>query len=368
MKIKGKAVQIVAWGICAVLMIALIVLVVTDRKKYQERIIEMQLKSQAEAEEMQKKESEHIEEKTRIYSELVSDLEIYDFVIWGSADPSEKEGISFSDAFEKIINQQMNALLSESFESVIDSTNNTVPTVLINDMRVTNEGMQEILTRSGVDEIEIGEWTMIPEEPELVNLVLKNSETGTTLHFAEQKEVDFGKTIISGVEGKLTAGEGEYDEDHPRFAFIRDEEGDGFQVGAGTNVEVESATKYMSNVPVFFFGEDTVESVEVVDDFVTDVKRLVELYSNSDEENGREKPYAVVCTTDKDSELDEALEEVFEDNYIRNPYNENKASESNYGKLAITVYTELDNQGCFKDIKEKVAEAEGKLKGLNSDL
>ena len=340
-------------------------LVVADRKKYQEHIIEMQLKSQAEAEEMQKKKSEQIEEKTRIYSELVSDLELHDFVIWGSTDPSEKDGISFSGALEGIINQQINALLSESFESVIDSTNNTAPAVLINDMRVTDEGMQEILTRSGVDDIEIGEWAMIPKEPELINLVLKNSESGITLHFAEQKGTDFGKATISGVEGKLTAGDGEYDEDHPNFAFIRDEEGDSFQVGVGTNVEVESATKYIGNVPVFFFGEDTVESVELVDDFVTDAKRLVEMYVDSDEENDQEKPYAIVCTTDKDSELDEALEETFGDNYIRNPYNKNMASESNYGKLAKLVYAELDNQGCFGNIKGKVSEAEENLKDLN---
>lgn len=367
MKIKGKAVQIVAWGICVVLVIASIVLVVTDQKKYQERIIEMQLKSQAEAEEVKKKEREHIEEKTKIYSELVSDLELHDFVIWGSNDTSEKDGISFSGTLEEIINQQIHALLSESFESVIDSTNNTIPAVLINDMRVTDEGMQEILTRSGVDDIEIGEWAMIPKEPELINLVLKNSESGIRLHFAEQKEADFGKVTISGVVGKLTAGDGEYDEDHPDFAFIRDEEGDSFQVGVGTNVEVESATKYISSVPVFFFGEDTVESVESVDDFVTDAQRLVEMYVDSDEENGWEKPYVIVCTTDKDSELDEALEESFGDNYIRNPYNKNMASESNYGKLAKTVYTELDNQGCFGDIKGKITEAEEKLKDLNAD-
>ena len=362
MKIKGKAVQIVPWGICVILMIALIVLVVTDRQKYKNRIIEMQLQSQAEAEEIQKKEKEHIEKKAKIYNELVSNLELPDFVIWGSIEPLEEDGISFSGAFEQLINQQMNAILSESFENVIDSTNNTIPAVLINDMRVTNEGMQEIMTRAGVDEIEIGEWAMIPKEPELVNLALKNSESGITLHFAEQKGADFGKVTISGIEGKLTTGDGEYDENHPKFAFIRDEEGDSFQVGVGTSIEVESATKYNSNVPVFFFGEDMVESVESVDDFVTDAKRLVELYADRNEENGWEKPYAVVCTTDKDSELDEALEEAFGDNYIRNPYNQNKASESSYKKLALTVYTELDNQGCFRDIKEKVADAEGKLK------
>ena len=61
---------------------------------------------------------------------------------------------------------------------------------------------------------------------------------------------------VSGVKGILTKGEGEYDEDHRRFAFVRDRAGDSLQVGMGTDVEIESATKYIGNVLVFFFEND----------------------------------------------------------------------------------------------------------------
>ena len=68
--------------------------------------------------------------------------------------------------------------------------------------------------------------------------------------------------MINETEGTLTEGEGEYDELHPRFAFVRDEEGDSFQAGAGTEIETENASRYLGDIPVFFLtGKNDRDSV-----------------------------------------------------------------------------------------------------------
>ena len=40
---SDKKVQYIAWGICVVIAIALAIIVITDRKKNQERILQMQM-------------------------------------------------------------------------------------------------------------------------------------------------------------------------------------------------------------------------------------------------------------------------------------------------------------------------------------
>lgn len=184
--------------------------------------------------------------------------------------------------------------------------------------------------------------------------------TKKTLHFAQQKGADFGKVEISGVKGILTKGEGEYDEDHPRFAFVRDRAGDSFQVGMGTDVEIESATKYIGNVPVFFFEDDSVDTVDSVDEFVEDLESLVQRYTKIEEEDGEasgELPFVVVCTAEEESELDERLKEIFGDRYIRNDTYAYEMTEESYKELAQKVYANLDGQRCFDEMKEAVEKA-----------
>ena len=368
MKDKRNRVQVVAWSVCALLLVALITLVYTDRKNYQKRIIEMQLEAQSQSEESEN--SFDTEAANNIYNELIDNLSLPNIICWGDDEMIGNGKYTLPKALESIANEKLLSSLSECFGSKVDIRADSVPSILINNMGVSNEGMEEILTRSGVDELEVGEWVLIPSDKKPVNLVFRDGDTGNTLHFGKQKETTFGKVEISGVEGVLTKGDGEYDEEHPRFAFVRDEKGDSFQAGMGTKIEVESATKFLGYIPILFLGEESLDTVDSVDEFVGDLERLVERYTEIEEEDSEpsEKlPYVVICTVDEDSELDESMREAFSDRYIRNDTNASEMKENDYKKLAQKVYTNLDGQGCFDQVKEMIENAAEELKAFEQD-
>ena len=217
-----------------VIAIALAILVITDRKKNQERILQMQMEAQLQSSSTESAASgntqanDTFKKASNAYKDLVSRLQLNSFVFWGDNEMVGNEKSSLPQAFGEVTNGQLLALISEPLGEVIEQEKRAIPSMPINNMGAANEGMSEILARAGVDELEVGEWAMISGEREPVNIVLRNGDSGSTLHFAQQKGADFGKVEISGVKGILTKGEGEYDEDHPRFAFVRDRAGDSF--------------------------------------------------------------------------------------------------------------------------------------------
>ena len=372
MNTNDKRVQYIAWGICTVIAIALVILVVTDLKKNQERVLQMQMETQFQDNDTESVAGENTNENDTFkkalsaYKDLVSRLQLNSFVFWGDNGMFGNEKGSLPQSFGEVANVELLVLLSEPFGEVIEQEKRAIPSMPINNMGAANEGMSEILTRAGVYELEVGEWALISEEREPINLVLRNGESGSTLHFARQNAADFGQVEITGVKGILTKGDGEYDEDHPRFAFLRDRAGSSFQVGLGTDIEIESATKYIGNVPIFFFEDDTVDTVGSVDEFVSDLEELVQRYTEIEEEDGEsseELPYVVICTVDEESELDESLKEAFGDHYIRHNTYADDMMEEDYKELAQKVYANLDGQGCFKEMKETIAKAVEELKG-----
>lgn len=367
---NDKKVQFIAWGICVVITFALVILVVTDFKKNQGRILQMQMEAQLQEGDTESatggntKSNNDFKKASSAYNDLVSKLQLNSFVFWGDNEMSGNEKGSLPQTFGEVANGELFALLSELFEEVIEQENRSIPSMPINNMGTANEGMSEILTRAGVYKLEVGEWALISEEREPVNLVLRNGDSGSTLHFARQKAADFGQVEITGVKGVLTKGDGMYDEEHPRFAFLRDRSGSSFQVGLGTDIEIESATKYIGNVPIFFFEDDTVYTVGSVDEFVSDMERLVQRYTVIEEEDGessKELPYVVICTVNEESELDESLKEAFGDHYIRHDTYADEMMEDDYKKLAQKVYANLDSQRCFDEMKETIAETVEKL-------
>ena len=371
MKNSDKKVQYIAWGICVVIAIALAILVITDRKKNQERILQMQMEAQLQEGDTESaasgntKANNDFKKASSAYKDLVSRLQLNSFVFWGDNEMSGNEKGSLPQSFCEVANGELLALLSEPFGEVIEQENRAIPSMPINNMGAANEGMSEILTRAGVYELEVGEWALISEEREPINLVLRNGESGSTLHFAQQKAADFGQVEITGVKGTLTKGEGMYDEDHPRFAFLRDRAGSSFQAGLGTDIEIESATKYIGNVPIFFFEDDTVDSAGSVDEFVSDLERLVQRYTEieeEDSESSEELPYVVICTADEESDLDDSLKEVFGNHYIRHDTYANEMTKDDYEELAQKVYANLDGQGCFDAMKEMIDKATEELK------
>lgn len=366
-----KIAQYITWGICIVIAFALAILVITDRKKNQERVLQMQMEAQLQEGDAESsaggntKANDDFKKASSVYANLVSRLQLNSFVFWGDNEMAGNEEGSLPKAFGEAANGELLALISKQFGEVIEQEKRAVPSMSINNMGTANEGMSEILIRAGVYDLEVGEWALISEERAPVNIVLQNGESGSTLHFAQQKGADFGQVEISGVKGILTKGDGEYDEDHPRFAFVRDRAGDSFQVGIGTDIEIESATKYIGNIPIFFFEDDTVDTVDSVDEFVGDLERLVQRYTKIEEEDGESSeklPFVVICTVDEESELDESLKEAFGDHYIRHDIYAYEMTEDGYKELAQKVYANLDGQGCFDEMKETISKAVEELK------
>ena len=366
MKTKERAFQIIVWGGCVVLAIALIVLVLTDRSKRQKMVHEAQVQSQLQKDEDDAINNEELAKVKEIYDNLLLELELPSFVCWGDGEMAGSDEASFPKAFDKLSNELLLSDLSDCFNKYIGEDSKELPSFVINDMSIVNEGMNEILTRSGVHDLVIGEWALIPEEKEPINIVFRDNESGTTLLFSEQKDARFGTVEISGVAGKLVVGDGKYDELHRKVAFVREKEGDSVQVGLGTSVDAESMTKYISNVPLFFFNEDISNTVDSVEEFVEDLENFVERYTSveSINEGLSELPYVVICTAAVDSEVDNALKNTFGDRYIRNDTHVSEMSEGDYNKLAEKVYTNLDSQGCFSNIKERIDDASEELREL----
>ena len=364
MKSNERRFQVIVWGLCIVLAIALIILVYSDKKKNQERIIQAQIQNN-DANTTVEGESEYEKKALSIYEDLVSELQLNSFVCWGDNEMAGNANSSLPKKIGEVSDNEVLELLSKSFSKTVEKEKRDIPSTAVINMGVANEGMSEILVRSGVDGLEVGEWVLIPGEKEPINIVLRNSESGTTLHFAQQEEAKFGQVEISGVKGTLTKGDGEYDEDHPKLAFVRDRAGDNLQVGLGTEVEIESATEFIGCIPIFFFEDDTIDTVNSVGEFMSDIERLVQRYTVIEEEGSEsfeELPYVVICTVDEESELDESLEEAFGDHYIRHDTYADDMTDDGYIELAQKVYANLDGQGCFDEMKEKIEKAAEEIK------
>ena len=159
------------------------------------------------------------------------------------------------------------------------------------------------------------------------------------------------------------------------------------QAGAGTEIETENASRYLGDIPVFFFEDDSADNV---DSFVSDLENLVDRYTDyyreeteeaadedtadeettdeyigdeetadkeTEEESSVSHSFAVICTVEGDSDLDTALREEFGDHYIRSDLYADSLNADNCKNLAQKVYEALDAQGCFDTVKEITAQA-----------
>ena len=240
----------------------------------------MELKRQAE----QKK-----EDAADLYDELCADLFLRDIVCWGDSEMAGNGDLSLPKALTEVANEKLFAEVTAGFSNAMDKEADPELSVTVNNMGVMSEGMREILVRAGVNELQVGQWTLLPGDTDPHNIELKDDTSWSMLHFAEQSEARFGSVEINEITGSFTAGDGEYDEDHPRFAFVRDEEGESASLGAGTPVAIASATEYIGDIPVFFFEDDSADTVE---GFVEDLTRLVERYTEINSGDGSDEEAA----------------------------------------------------------------------------
>ena len=362
MKLKKNWIQIVAWVLCIVFAVGLFIMVRFDQKRSSERIQEMQQK----AIETEAANSQKLEALRNLYDEFYSQWEMNSFVGWGDGAMVGNKYSSFPAAFESITEENLFAPLTRTFSKLFENEEYTIPSLDITNMGVSNEEMRQILIRAGVHTMKVGDLITIPggADPVTVRLVddeaLNSGKANDEIRFAKQKDVTFGKVWISDIEGALVETDNWFDSYHPRYAFVRDEEGSAQSVESGTDVEIESATKYIGYIPIFFFENSSGRSA---DGFVADVVDLTIRYADSDgvksdDDSGisYELPFVVICTTDEGSDIDKAMGDAFGDRYIRNESSTAEMNELAYRKLAQKVYENLDAQGCFDEAKGKIAE------------
>ena len=376
MKNKKLWFQIIAWGLCIVIGYKLYSIVQADNINR----IELYSQLQQQANAVEETEYEKLESLTDVYDKLYSEIHVPDFICWGDSAMAGSREKSLPISMQKVIEENLFSDLSKTFSRVLENEEYKLPSVTVNNMGVTNEGMRQILVRAGVNIMDLGEGIEIPTGTDPVNVRLMDEEAWNSieddknaqLKFAKQRDVGFGKVRISGVEGTLITTDDWFDSSHPGYAFIRDEEGDWQRVGSGTEVEIETATEYLGDIPVFFFENDSGRSV---DGLVSDIDKLVKRYANTnvsedvsdeadssldeeesvtDEEGTYNLPYVVVCTTTEGSALDKALLTKFGNTYIRNDGYSADMTDRTYKKLAQQIYDNLDQQGCFSDIQAKI--------------
>ena len=392
MRIRDRIFRIGTGILCVIMAALLIVLMFMNHRRNQERADALRQKT----EERKVLETQKIEEAAELYDHYIDQLGGISVVCWGDAVMAGKGDVSLPSALKAVIGENLYQPFTESYSKIVDKEEMTQPDAVVANMGVRDEGMRESLVRAGVNTMKVGEWALIPGDTEPQNIVLGDDTFWTPLHFARQEKTSFGKVVIEEIEGTLIEGEGEYDELHPRFAFVRNEEGDSFQTGAGTVIETENASRYLGDIPVFFFEDDSADNV---DSFMSDLEDLVDRYTDyyhenreeeetSDEdtleeqsedgytgdeqaaeeesggaEEGSEKEtsvshaFVVLCTVESDSDLDTALKEEFGDHYIRSDLYADSLNADNCKNLAQKVYEALDAQGCFDTVKETTAQA-----------
>ena len=411
MRIRDFLLKITGVLLCMAMAAVLVALFFMNRTRNHDRAEE--LKKQAE--ELKRQEEQRREDAADLYDDLVSDLMVRNIVCWGDNEMAGNGDASLPGSLNQVANEKLFTDTVNDFSGAMDKEAEPALSVTVNNMGVRNEGMREILVRAGVNELQLAQWTVISSDTDPHNIELKDNISWSTLRFANQDGVRFGSVDIDGIYGTLTVGDGEYDDDHPRFAFVRDEEGDSMSFGAGTQVEIASATDYIGDIPVFFFEDDSADSVS---GFVNDLESLVERYTEYDETEDEDaaaenipaednpaednpaegisaegstlteaapeaattgaadnsiaketepsitRAFVVICTAEEGSDLDEALREAFGDRYIRNDTYAYEMSEDSYRKLAEKVFDNLEEQGCFEDVKRQTESAVEQLKNL----
>lgn len=368
MKIGNYWKQIMAWALCIVIAASLFYVVRDDRKKNAERIAQLQ----KQAEELEQTDGEKIEALTDIYDKFYSQVNMHSIVCWGDSAMAGNKDKTLAVSLKKVTEDNLFSSLSKSFSKVFEKGEYTTPSITIHNMGVTNETMRQILVRAGVNSLELGDWIQIPADTDPVTVRLMDEEAWNSdieddqIRFARQKDVGFGQVWINDVEGTLIATDDWFDSTHPRYAFVRDEEGDKVSAGSGTEVEIESATMYIGEVPIFFFENETGRSA---DGFVSDVEELLDRYANTEDDEDEEEdsydlPFVVIFTTNEGSEMDKAMGKAFGNRYIRNDGYSSEMTDRTYKKLAQQVYENLDSQGCFDSVKEKIALAIQEADGL----
>jgi len=377
MKVKGKKYQILAWGLCVVLALGMIYMIQVDKKRILERNIQLQQQVQR----PEKNYEEIAQQQLDIYDRLYSELQVPEIVCWGDSLMTGNSGDSLTASLNSVLTKNLFKNLTNTFHAALEDGERTTPSCTIINMGVENEELRQILVRAGANRLYLGEDIDVSSSVEPVPVLFSDEEVPDDdkdekggedeygeFTFADQKIDTFGQVTISGIRGTLQKSNDWIDPTHPKYVFIRNHEGDPQKIEAGTRVELENASKYIGDVPVFYF--ENISNLPV-DDIILGLKKLVERYADTnnwtdDNETDPEQetvannynlPFVLICRTTEGSNLDKSLKDEFGEHYICTSIYSSEMRESAFLTLAQDVYKSLDNQGCFTDIREQIRRA-----------
>ena len=158
MKNKKLWFQVFAWLLCIALGYSLFNTVLEDNAKNAERFAQLQLQ----AANMEQTDGEKSEALADIYDKFYSQLENPQFVCWGDNAMAGSRESSLSISLQKVVNDNLYSQLSKTFSQAIEDEELTIPSVKVNNMGVTNEGMRQIVVSAGVNIMDLGEGNEIP--------------------------------------------------------------------------------------------------------------------------------------------------------------------------------------------------------------
>lgn len=291
-----------------------------------------------------------------IAEQLLSSLEneLKGYILWGDDQAAGSQGEKICTA---LVSQIEDAFLPQINEAFFDAGRTDDAYGIAIDavnMGVSNEGLNEIMARTGAHQLVVGEDFDMPSDTMKINVPLTD-EDGNTLRFAEQARSTLEEAKISGIAGRLYPG-AYYDSVHFQLAFERAEGGQSFTVHAGTIVETESANPYRSYSPILFFSEyDSVTA----DQFIACMQEIIALY-------GDQTHYIVICFTKEGSEWDQALLQAFGNQYILQEKRAEDMTDGDCDALAAHIFSVLSSQGAFDAAQETVDTALEQLRQLNA--
>lgn len=336
-----------------VLFCLLVVMYVQERKQRAVRAEEnRQIAARVEEENGRRKGA--VEE---IYASLTEELAKgpVGFVCWGDGEMvGNQYGTLPSSLADKIDETYFSRLRTAFLQA--GGYDARVKGIKVVNMGASNEGLNEIMARTGAHDMVLGEDLNLPagnDRSSQVNITLAD-EKGNVMHFAEQKYAGFGRVTIDGIEGNFYTGTESYDNLHSMLAFRRRTAGKEYVIPAGEEVETVGAKTYIEYYPVMFFSEQEGVSAS---EFVRCMQEITERYR-------RRKRNVVICVTAQGSEWDLALQEAFGDHYLRQDKPADEMAAEDYDALADRVFAAFEAQGAFNRVSKAAQEALDALEGL----
>ena len=244
------------------------------------------------------------------------------------------------NVFEKELFTKINGLTSK-YPRVI-GYHLSIP---VSNFEVHGESLETIMARMGIVTTVIGKRCVIPADTDTsIEIQLNKAGANIPFNFVKQTYTKLGTVTIDNIPGKISISE-----DNPdSYIFTRSTPGNETKIKSGTKVYFESSQQYKNALPVIFFGNNDFTSNQ---QYMNYIRTIIQNQDKKDK-------YIIICRTKANSELDVAMSELYEYNYIRtdDDIDYNDLSEKIYSRMKFLKYTSRISNAVEKAEKQLFAE------------